>query len=62
MALEPAVTEQFAQYLHHFEVEAAAPLVIGIAVSLAVSGLWLTLVMCYVRYRTKDSTGPAGHQ
>ena len=48
---------EFAQYLHYFEVEALTPLLIGGAVSLALSALWLVVVMRCLQSRKSYSDG-----
>jgi hypothetical protein len=56
MTLEPAAAREFAQYLRYFEVEALVPVMISLAVSLAASGLWLAVVMWYLRPGPRNST------
>ncbi len=57
MTLEPTTTMEFTRYLRRFEVEALIPLVIGCAVSLALSVLWLVVVMRYLQSKNDRSTG-----
>jgi len=61
MEVEPMATMEFAQYLRCFEVEALVLLIVGCAVSLALSALWLMVVMRYLRSREHGPARVARH-